>query len=136
MVGACQVHACAEMAAIRIPRTRLQQILFMKSHLADNAFSVFVDCFTTLLCGNVHILQNVGRFFNKLFETETLAIHNCVRLILAWRLNVALDVFSTSTSASIMDLFAHCHAVDCLLYYFERMHESFVHILIFLVKFS
>lgn len=76
------------------------------------------------------------KIFNKLFETETLAIHNCVRLIFVWRLNVALDVFSTSTSASIMDLFAHCHAVDCLIYYFKRMHESFVHILIFLVKFS
>lgn len=71
------------------------------------------------------------KIFNKLFETETLAIHNCVRLIFAWRLNVALDVFSTSTSASIMDLLAHCHAVDCLIYYFKRMHESFVHILIF-----
>lgn len=76
------------------------------------------------------------KIFNKLFETETLAIHNCVRLIFVWRLNVALDVFSTSTSASIMDLFAYCHAVDCLIYFFKRMHESFVHILIFLVKFS
>lgn len=114
MVRACQVQPYTKMEAVRIPRTRLQQILFMKSHLADN--SVFVDCFTTLLCGKVHILQNVGRFFNKLFETETLAIHNCVRLIFAWRLNVALDVFSTSTSASTMDLFAHCHAVDCLIY--------------------
>lgn len=74
------------------------------------------------------------KIFNKLFETETLAIHNCVRLIFVWRLNVALDVFSTS--ASIMDLLAHCHAVDCLIYYVKRMHESFVHILIFLVKFS
>lgn len=92
MVRACQVQPYTKMEAVRIPRTGLQQILFMKSHLADNAFSVFVDCSTTLLCGNVHILQNVGRFFNKLFETETLAIHNCVRLIFAWRLNVALDV--------------------------------------------
>lgn len=136
MVRACQVQPYTKMEAVGIPRTRLQQVLFMKSHLADNAFSVFVDCFTTLLCGNVHILQNVGRFFNKLFETETLAIHNCVRLIFAWRLNVALDVFSTSTSASIMDSFAYCHAVDCLIYFFKRMHESFVHILFFLVKFS
>lgn len=102
MVRACQVQPYTKMEAVRIPRTRLQQHLFMKSHLADNAFSVFVDCFTTLLCGKVYILQNVGRFFNKLFEIETFAIHNCVRLIFAWRLNVALDVFSTSTSASIM----------------------------------
>lgn len=85
MVRACQVQPYTEMEAVRIPRTRLQQILFMKCHHADNAFSV--DCFTTLLCGNFHVMQSVGRVFNKLFETLT--IHNCVRLIFTWRINVA-----------------------------------------------
>lgn len=88
----------------------------MKCYFVDNVFFVFVDCFNIFLCGNVYILQNVGRFFNKFFEIEIFVIYNCVCLIFVWCLNVVLDVLSISISVSIMDLFVYCYVVDCLIY--------------------